>query len=74
MSTAVAIGLGIVAWVLSAILLAFFMGRMIQLRDRSRLDRTTAAAPPKPWTGGRSPPSSQMWELGNGTQVSRTDR
>lgn len=65
MSTAVAIGLGIATWALLAILLALFVGRMIRLRDRSRLGRATVAPPPKPWTGGRKPPPSRRWDLGN---------
>jgi len=36
MDTAIVIALGIVAWVLVAILLAVFVGRMIRLRDRPR--------------------------------------
>lgn len=40
MSTAAVIGLGVVAWVLLSTLLALFVGRMIQLRDRQRPDRS----------------------------------
>jgi hypothetical protein len=39
MSMAAVIGLGVLAWLLFAILLALFVGRMIQLRDRQRPDR-----------------------------------
>lgn len=42
MSTAAVIGLGILAWVLLSLLLALFIGRMIQLRDRQRPDRSPA--------------------------------
>lgn len=61
MSTAAMIGLGIVAWVLLSVLLALFVGRMIQLRDRQRPDRTppvtrapsdrARAASPRPGSG-----------------------
>lgn len=40
MSTAAVIGLGVFAWILLSILLALFVGRMIQLRDRQRPDRS----------------------------------
>ena len=40
MSTAAMIGLGVLAWILLSILLALFVGRMIQLRDRQRPDRS----------------------------------
>jgi hypothetical protein len=45
MSTTAAIALGILAWVLLAILLALFVGRMIILRDRQRPDRTEPEGP-----------------------------
>lgn len=45
MSTTVVIGLGILAWVLLAIPLALFVGRMIRLRDRQGSDRTEPGAP-----------------------------
>lgn len=41
MSTAAVIGLGILVWVLLSLLLALFVGRMIQLRDRQRPDRVS---------------------------------
>lgn len=40
MSTATVIGLGILVWVLLAIMLSLFIGRMIKLRDRQYPDRT----------------------------------
>lgn len=45
MSTTAVIGLGILAWVLLAIPLALFVGRMIRLRDRQRPDQTEPGAP-----------------------------
>ncbi|MGH4016492.1 MAG: hypothetical protein ACRDSL_21690 [Pseudonocardiaceae bacterium] len=45
MSTAVVIGLGILAWVLVAIMLALFLGRVVQLRDRQCPDRTEPGEP-----------------------------
>ncbi|HEU0088683.1 MAG TPA: hypothetical protein VFQ77_13730 [Pseudonocardiaceae bacterium] len=44
MSTPVVIGLGLVAWVLLGMLLALFLGRVIQLRDRQQPHR----GPPRP--------------------------
>jgi hypothetical protein len=43
MSTTAVIGLGILAWVLLAILVALFIARLIRLRDRQRPDRTDPA-------------------------------
>ena len=40
MTTAIVIGLGILAWVLLAIMLSLFVGRVIRLRDRQCPDRT----------------------------------
>jgi len=45
MSTTAVIGLGIVAWILLAILVALFVVRVIRLRDRQRPDSTTHGAP-----------------------------
>ncbi len=45
MGTPVVIGLGILAWVLLAILGALFVARMIRLRDGPRPDRTEPGAP-----------------------------
>jgi hypothetical protein len=45
MTTAAVIGLGILVWVLLAILLALFVGRITRLRDRQRPDRTESAPP-----------------------------
>jgi hypothetical protein len=39
------IGLGILAWVLLAILVALFVARMIRMRDHHRPDRTEQRAP-----------------------------
>lgn len=39
------IGLGILTWVLLAILIALFVARMIRLRDHHRPDRTEQGAP-----------------------------
>lgn len=72
MSTATAIGLGIVAWVLSAIVLALVVGRMIRQRGRSGPGRKATAIPlkpqtdAKPETGGRGSPSPR-WDLNKGT-------
>jgi hypothetical protein len=40
MGTTAVIGLGILVWILMAIPLALFVGRMIRMRDRQRPDRT----------------------------------
>ncbi|MFN2495219.1 MAG: hypothetical protein ABR608_04835 [Pseudonocardiaceae bacterium] len=48
MNTVAVIGLGVLAWVLLATLLALFLGRMIQLRDRQRPDRTEPGASEEP--------------------------
>lgn len=45
MSMIAVIGLGILAWVLVAIPLALFVGRMIMLRERQRPHRTEPEAP-----------------------------
>lgn len=45
--TTTVIGLGILAWVLMAILLALFVGRVIRLRERQRPDRTEPGPPAK---------------------------
>lgn len=52
MGTTAVIGLGLLAWVLLAILLALFVGRMIRLRDRQRPDRTEPGAPAEDKSGG----------------------
>ncbi|MGH4006571.1 MAG: hypothetical protein ACRDTH_00095 [Pseudonocardiaceae bacterium] len=59
MSTTAMIGLGLLAWVLLAIPLALFVGRMIRLRDRQRPDRT----------GPRTPAEGKS---GDGTESFRT--
>ncbi|MGH3795428.1 MAG: hypothetical protein ACRDSP_11105 [Pseudonocardiaceae bacterium] len=70
MSTPLAIGLGILAWVLLAIVLAFFVGYLIQLRDRQRLDRPRHGEPVKLRSGNRAgtPPQQTRpgWELHDG--------
>lgn len=43
MSMAEAFGLGFLTWVVLSILVALFLGRMIQLRERERPDRTPPA-------------------------------
>lgn len=54
MSTAAAIGLGLLTWVVAALLVALFMGRMIRMRDQQRPTRTEPgdepAIQPDPWT------------------------
>ena len=69
MSTTAVIGLGVLVWVLLAILLAFFVGRMIRLRDRQRPDRTEPDAPAEGTSTGsaeslQTPPK---WRLRNKT-------
>ena len=44
MSMTAVIGLGLLAWVLLAILVALAVARMIRIRDRQRLDRTDPAS------------------------------
>ncbi len=43
MSMAAAFGLGFVTWVVLSSMLALFLGRMIQLRERQRPERTPPA-------------------------------
>jgi hypothetical protein len=45
MGTTAVIGIGILAWVLMAIPLALFVGRMIRMRDRQHPDPTEPGAP-----------------------------
>lgn len=45
MSTTAVIGLGILVWVLLAMLAALFVGRMIRMRDRHRPDWTEPGTP-----------------------------
>ena len=47
MSATAVVGLGILAWVLLATLLALFVGRMIKRRDRQRPNRTEPEASAK---------------------------
>lgn len=69
MSTTVVLGLGILAWVLLAVLLALSVGRMIRLRDRQRPDRTEQGAPVE----GKADDSTESlhtppgWQLRNKT-------
>lgn len=71
MSTSTAIGLGILAWVLLAIVLALFLGHMIQLRDRERLPRAPRSARTRLRSVGRPGPAPSQagsgWDLRNGT-------
>jgi len=59
MSTAAMIGLGIFSWILLSVLLALFVGRMIQVRDRQRPDRNPSAQPPMTERAGTAPPPQQ---------------
>lgn len=71
MSMSTAIGLGILAWVLLAIVLAFFLGHMIQLRDRQRLTRVPRRARARLHSVGRPGTATTQagsgWDLRNGT-------
>jgi hypothetical protein len=58
MGTTAVISLGILAWVLLAILVALFVARMISLRDRQRPDRTEPEAPAE----GRSADGSESFK------------
>ncbi|MDQ4011063.1 MAG: hypothetical protein M3228_10320 [Actinomycetota bacterium] len=53
MSMTAVIGLGI-AWVLLAVLVALFVGRMIRLRDRHHPDRPEPDAPAEGESAGTS--------------------
>ena len=46
------IGLGILAWILMAVLVALFVARMISLRDRQRPDLTEQGTPAESGSGG----------------------
>lgn len=67
MSTSAVIGLGILAWVLLAIPLALFMGRVIRIRDRRRLDHTKPGAPAEGTSGDGTESSHppHRWRLRN---------
>ncbi len=69
MSTTAMIGLGILAWVLLAILLALFVGRMIRLRDRQRPDRTEPGAPAQ---GTSAQGTSAQGTSADGAEATRT--
>ena len=58
MSTAAVIGLGVLAWILLSVLLALFVGRMIQLRDRQRPDPSPPVELPASERAGAGPPSA----------------
>src|SRR5918997_1466795 len=69
MSTTAVIGLGVLIWVLLAILLALFVGRMIRLRDRQRPGRTEPDAPAEGTSRGstESVQTPPRWRLRNKT-------
>ncbi len=69
MNTTAVIGLGIVVWVLLAILLALFVGRMIMLRERQRPGGTEPGAPAedKPADVGESTSGPSGWRPRNKT-------
>lgn len=59
--------LGILAWALTAILVALFVARMISLRDRQRPDGTEQGAPVKgtPAADAEASRTAPRWRLGN---------
>ncbi len=64
MSMAEAFGLGFVTWVALSILVAFFLGRMIQVRERQRPGQPPPAKrPPSDRAGVVSPLRRSCWEL-----------
>lgn len=67
MSTTVVIGLGTLAWVLLAILLALSVGRMIRLRDRQRPDPAKLGTPAegKPGDDTEEFQTPSKWQLRN---------
>lgn len=67
MSTTAVIGLGVLAWVLLAILVALFVARMIALRDRQRPDRTGPEAPAEARSADGEEPirTPRRWRLRN---------
>ena len=71
MSTSTAIGLGILAWVLLAIVLSLFLGHMIQLRERQRRPRVEGNARPRLRSVGQpdtaSSPVGSGWDLRDGS-------
>ena len=58
MSTAAVIGLGVLVWFLVSILLAVFVGRMIQLRDRQGPGRSPPVELSATERSGTAPPPS----------------
>ena len=68
MTTTAVIGLGILTWAVLAVLLALFVGRMIRIRDRQRLDGTESNAAEGRSTGGdESIHKPAGWRLRNKT-------
>jgi hypothetical protein len=69
MSTIAVIALGSLAWVLLAMLLALFMGRMTRLRDSQRSDRSEPARPVEHGSGdgAKSFRERARWRLRNKT-------
>lgn len=69
MSTTAVIGLGILAWILLAILLAVLMGPLIRLRDRPHPDRTEPGVLAKAQSvdGAESLHAPPGWQLRNKT-------
>lgn len=64
MSMAAAFGLGFLTWVVLSILLALFLGRMIQLRELQRPGWISPAErPPSDRAGAASPWQRPGWEL-----------
>ena len=59
MNTAAVIGLGVFMWILLSVLLALFVGRMIQVRDRQRPDRSPPGEPPATERAGTASPPQQ---------------
>ncbi|HEX2301703.1 MAG TPA: hypothetical protein VHH34_24895 [Pseudonocardiaceae bacterium] len=56
MSTVAVIGLGVFVWILLSVLLALFVGRMIQARDRQRPDQNPAVELPAAERARTAPP------------------
>lgn len=63
MSMAAAFGLGFVTWVVLSVLLALFLGRVIQLREWQRPDRTPPVEFRPHDRAGAASPRRSGWEL-----------
>ncbi|MGH3909075.1 MAG: hypothetical protein ACRDTE_33590 [Pseudonocardiaceae bacterium] len=64
MSMSAAFGLGVLTWVVLSIMVALFLGRMIQLRERQCPDRAPPQErPPSDRAGAASPRQRSGWEL-----------